>query len=495
MLRPIGIALLLTLPAGAATPSRHVLSVALKSETDAPWFAIATDSPANFTSFKLRHPARIVVDFPETAAVATKGAGPTRGLVSQWSLQNLGTHEQTVARLTVELRSDADYTLSSEGSTVELHLVPATARPLVALESERIAERDPAASPSGALAPAEPLPAPPASLPEVAPGASAPAVPVPETTPGLKTDAPHAAATDADGLGEKNRAAHEAAEARALADQTAAKDREAAEQQAVKEREAAEQRELAERRTREAAEREAAREHEVAAQRELAERNAAAERAAAEKREQAERAALDARELKERAAAARRQQLEAERARKVAEKKAHDELLARQQQEKRAAQLAAAQARQEKIEAAKRERLAARGRLAVPHERRVSPAVLGQIGFHASEGGPEVIIHTSNPVTYAVREASALRLFLELDRTGITVANNRRALETRFFGTIVTRIVPHEDRAQQHVSIEIDLASPAPYDIQADGATLRVRFHPLPVTTAVAGGPDPMPEH
>jgi hypothetical protein len=548
---------LLTLPAGAATPTRRLLAVELRSEADAPWFAIRTDTPANFTSFKLRHPTRIVVDFPETTALDAAGARPDAGLVSGWSMQKMGTREQVVARLTVELRGDADYTLSSEGSEVELHLVPATARPLVALESHVI---DQPSSPATAstkdevpLLPPEPVAAPtpvtptPAPAPApVTPAPVGPPVPVQEATPGLKTDAPHPATSDQESQEERARK-RQTEESRALAEQQAAKDREAAEQQAVKEREAAEQRQLAERRAREAseaaeqrvlAEQKAAAERKAAEQRALAEQKAAAEREAAEQRalaEQkaaAEREAAEQRALAEQKAAAEREAVEqralaeqkavAERKaaeqralaeqkaaaeREAAEQRAHEAEVRRQRQaEEETRALPGKKAREEQLHAepaappAPLERIVTAKRNGVPvlgrlePARRAAPAVLGQIGFHAAEGGPEIIIHTSSPVTYEMREASAERLYLDLDRTGITVANNRRPLETRFFGTNVSRIVPHEDRAQQRVSVEIDLATPAPYDIQADGATLRVRFHALPVTTAVARGLDPTPE-
>src|SRR6185312_10263195 len=100
------------------------------------------------------------------------------------------------------------------------------------------------------------------------------------------------------------------------------------------------------------------------------------------------------------------------------------------------------------------------------HARPLRSVKLGSIGFRPSgSDGPEIVLHMSGPVAYAMREATASTLFLDLDRTEIVVANDRRPLDTHFFDTPVVRIAPREDRARHRVSVEIDLRSPTPYEL------------------------------
>lgn len=171
------------LPA-TASELRRLERVELREDASGTWLSMSTDRPANFTSFKLDAPARVVVDFPETTAEArdADGAGPVRS----WSLRTFGDAQSPVVRLVVELREDADYTLTADGTQVALRLRPATGRPLVALDGERISS--PAAEPV-LEDPIEALPvvavAPPASVARPASPAE-----VPETLPVVAAVAP-----------------------------------------------------------------------------------------------------------------------------------------------------------------------------------------------------------------------------------------------------------------------------------------------------------------
>lgn len=128
------VCLLVALPA-VATDLLRLEHVELREDETGTWLSLSTDRPANFTSFKLEAPTRIVVDFPEMTADArdAEGEGPVRS----WSCRTVGDALSPVVRLIVELREDADYTLTADGTQVALRLRPATGRPLVALDGER----------------------------------------------------------------------------------------------------------------------------------------------------------------------------------------------------------------------------------------------------------------------------------------------------------------------------------------------------------------------
>lgn len=92
---------------------------------------IATSRPANYTSFTLDSPPRVVLDFPEAAAEPATRVFPS-GPFAGWRVE---THEDVaLVRLTIELRSPADYLVRSTGQQLKLRLVPVTARPIATLE-------------------------------------------------------------------------------------------------------------------------------------------------------------------------------------------------------------------------------------------------------------------------------------------------------------------------------------------------------------------------
>lgn len=153
-----------------ASDLRRLEHVELRDDESGVWLAMSTDRPANFTSFKLDDPTRIVVDFPETTAEArdAEGAGPVR----RWSCRTVGDAQAPVVRLIVELHEDADYTLSADGRQVALRLRPATGRPLVALDGERRRPPAPVEAPPVADLATEVIEAPPviaATAPVIAP--------------------------------------------------------------------------------------------------------------------------------------------------------------------------------------------------------------------------------------------------------------------------------------------------------------------------------------
>src|SRR5688500_7688218 len=88
---PVALVCLLLATAAEAVPTlRRLSAVEVRGGGDAVWVEITTDQPANFTSFKLSKPTRIVVDFPETAAQPSRGVGPSGSHVARWAVASLG---------------------------------------------------------------------------------------------------------------------------------------------------------------------------------------------------------------------------------------------------------------------------------------------------------------------------------------------------------------------------------------------------------------------
>jgi hypothetical protein len=101
------------------------------------------------------------------------------------------------------------------------------------------------------------------------------------------------------------------------------------------------------------------------------------------------------------------------------------------------------------------------------------PAITG-IGFRPDAGG-EVLVRSDRPLQYGVSSSDRVVL-LHLPDTAIPVANNRRPLDTRFFGGTVQRIVPHEVKGGTEVRIE--LREPAEVHLNQSGSLLTVTFTP-----------------
>jgi hypothetical protein len=586
---------LLSLPLEGRAAQRKLVAIDLKGEGSARWLLIKTDSPANFTSFKLGHPARVVVDFPETIAIASKQAGPETGTIAGWSVQPLGVEPQVVTRVTVELRRDADYTVTSSGNAVELRLVSATARPLFALENEHVqAPARVVEPPPVAVAVAESAPKPVEAAPSVPPTpitvaaleSSAPVV-APPSGPSAEEraqteGAARLAAVQAkkDAEEEARRQVAEAARLKREQQLAAAQAKKARAEEAKLARIAAEKQATQARAARLAEAKEKKRQAELARKEKAVAQQAQARAALKEKQRAAQarvekaaaakaeaRAALVAK--KKASAAAAAQKIADARARAEAKKKAAEEARleqlaeakaekkaredARQQEaaaqaERLAAQKAATRQQAERLAeeksrkdqearlahekaealeaqreaAAEREKesvLEARRQLALrdaaeraakaeaqplspplvvvasaapatlPVERPEKPsrpAVFEQMGFRRVGTGAEIVLHTNVPVAYAMREDAAGKLVLGLEHTRITLARNKLALDTSYFGTPVARVVPHDNPRENRVEVEFDLSSPAPYEIKADGGTVTVLFRAPPVVRAEA---------
>jgi hypothetical protein len=101
-------------------------------------------------------------------------------------------------------------------------------------------------------------------------------------------------------------------------------------------------------------------------------------------------------------------------------------------------------------------------------------AAITGIGYRAQDGG-EVIVRSDRPLRYEVSSMDRAVL-LHLPNAAIPLANNRRALDTRFFGGPVQRVVPHEVKGGTEVRIE--LREPAEVHLNQSGSLLTVSFTP-----------------
>jgi hypothetical protein len=117
----------------------------------------------------------------------------------------------------------------------------------------------------------------------------------------------------------------------------------------------------------------------------------------------------------------------------------------------------------------------AKARAAARPPRQVATAArhsITGIGFRPIEGG-EVIVRSDHPLEYGV-SGEGDTILLHLPSAGIPVANNRRPLDTRFFGGPVQRVVPVTGPAG--TDLRIELRGHAEYQLAQSGTVLTVTF-------------------
>jgi hypothetical protein len=94
------------------------------------------------------------------------------------------------------------------------------------------------------------------------------------------------------------------------------------------------------------------------------------------------------------------------------------------------------------------------------------------IGFRP-EGQGMVLVRSDRAVEYTVTRTDR-EILLHLDSAIISVANNRRPLDTRFFGGPVSRIVPIASASGTEVRIELREATE--FQVQQTAGLLTVTF-------------------
>jgi hypothetical protein len=94
------------------------------------------------------------------------------------------------------------------------------------------------------------------------------------------------------------------------------------------------------------------------------------------------------------------------------------------------------------------------------------------IGFRPIEGG-EIIVRSDHPLEYGVT-GDDNALLLHLPSAGIPLANNRRPLDTHYFGGPVQRVVPLAK--ENGTDLRIELNRHAEYQLAQSGTVLTVTF-------------------
>jgi hypothetical protein len=99
------------------------------------------------------------------------------------------------------------------------------------------------------------------------------------------------------------------------------------------------------------------------------------------------------------------------------------------------------------------------------------------VGFQQTRDSSRVFIKTSEPVKFHVVEEGRNLIVLELENTRIPVRNNQRFLDTHFFDSAVTMIVPREiEGISRNVRVEIQLRSRVPYTSGQEGNLVYINF-------------------
>jgi colicin import membrane protein len=99
------------------------------------------------------------------------------------------------------------------------------------------------------------------------------------------------------------------------------------------------------------------------------------------------------------------------------------------------------------------------------------------LGFQQTRDSSRVFIKTNAPVQFHVVEEGRNLIVLELENTRIPLRNNQRFLDTHWFDTAVTMIVPREiEGISRNVRVEIQLKNRVPYTTGQEGNLVYVNF-------------------
>jgi|SRR5216684_683192 len=453
--------MVLALVCGAQAQERgRLLGVRAGGDAGASAIELLGDRPLSFTTMKLQGPPRVVVDFADTEIAGA----PDELVVEDGTVRRVATAAAgaRTARVVIELAAEAEFDIRSHGNRIEVR-VPRLA-PLLALRP-RAPDLRLQASDLGPQAPdlrpqaSDLRPQAPDNETENANPPTATANPNPTPTPNQnENENPNSNSNPTRNPTQNpNPEPQSEAQKRASLPTVAlVGSRPVAPASAPPPTSAADKR----RRDRE--------------QRMLA--YAAAQREAAAKAAQAS-AERKAAQLAAQSAAQEKARAAAERA--VADRIAADAAAA----ERRAARLAAQRAAAEKLaEESRAAAEAARAGRSAPRQRTVAIAEPSRrsitgIGFRPRALG-QVIVHSNQPLEYGVSGGDNNALLLHLPSAGIPLANNRRALDTRFFGGPVQRVVPLA--VPGGTDVRIELSEHADYQLEQSGSILTVTFSARP---------------
>ena len=97
------------------------------------------------------------------------------------------------------------------------------------------------------------------------------------------------------------------------------------------------------------------------------------------------------------------------------------------------------------------------------------------VGFAPDKS--RVFVRTSGPVRYTVSQADDRTVVLELENTTFQRSNDRRALDTRFFGGPVVEITPRPASGKT-VRVAVTLRDKVEYQARQDGNEVSLQFAP-----------------
>lgn len=99
------------------------------------------------------------------------------------------------------------------------------------------------------------------------------------------------------------------------------------------------------------------------------------------------------------------------------------------------------------------------------------------VGFQQTRDSSRVFIKTTEPVKFHVVEEGRNLIVLELENTRIPISNNTRFLDTHFFDSAVTMVVPREiEGISRNVRVEIQLRNRVPYTSGQEGNLVYINF-------------------
>ena len=162
----------------------HIVGLQARADSSATVVEVLADRPLSFTTLRLTAPSRVVLDFAETELFAV----PAEIVVEDGTVRRIGAAAAgaRTARVVIELAAEAEFDVHAVGPRLDVRI--SRARPAVASRPSAAAEPGPAPSPAADQA--DPSPAPVARTEAVSP----PLIVLPAEDPETAAPAPAAPA-------------------------------------------------------------------------------------------------------------------------------------------------------------------------------------------------------------------------------------------------------------------------------------------------------------
>lgn len=427
---------------------------------------ISGSQKANFTTFTMTDPPRLVIDISEAVfSDVPEEIQVGNGTVTAIRTASYGSEASSIARVLIGYEREAEADIQANGNQLVVRVAGG-------------------GGPAVAQAPGTEQPQAGSSAADAAAAAAA------ERQAQEKAAADAAAAARAEREAQDKAAADAAAAAKRDAEADAKRQEEA--RAAVQRQQEEQARAEADRKRQEEASRASAQAAADEKRRQEESAKASAQAAAEEKRRQEEvaQSAADERRAQQQAAAEEQDRRKAAARAEAEQRKAAQQSAA---EERRAAAQAAAEERRAQQEAAAEERRQRQAEARASRESRQKQAVepsrpsssgseasvssrrktLTLVGFQQQSGASRVFIRTNEPVSYSVSERGR-SVVLELENTRVDASNNTLPLDTSYFATPVLRVDP--SASGRDVRITIQLRQSAPFQARQEGNVISLDF-------------------